>query len=268
MRELSFIGEALEAVTPYVRDRYTQRGAVAIRGKSEAMNLLTEVDLEVQNRVVAAITRAFPKDAIVAEEAGLDTLPPDRKGRCWFLDPIDGTQNFVRGLFPDFGVSLAFAEGGEVRAGGVAMAGADILMLAGRGLGATRNGKPMRVSTVAKLAEARIDIDFGYPHQRQGTLDLFSDLICEAGQFRCYCAAIAGLCAVACGETDAYAAMVTQPWDSAAGALLVEEAGGRVSTVTGDPLNLVYGHSSIVVSNGAVHDAFIQRIRRPAAVAR
>ncbi len=268
MRELEFIGEGLEAVAPYVRERYAERGGLSVRGKRGAMDLLTEVDLEVQRRLVAAIEKAFPGDLIVAEEAGLDTLPPDRQRRCWFIDPIDGTQNFVRGMFPDFGVSLAFADAGEVRAGGVAMAGANLLMLAGRGLGATRNGKPMRVSSVDKLAEARIDIDFGYPHQRKGTLELFSDLICEAGQFRCYCAAIAGLCAVACGETDAYAAMDTQPWDSAAGALLVEEAGGRVSTATGAPLNLVHGHSSIVVSNGAIHDAFVQRIRRPAVAGR
>jgi len=268
MRELDFIGESLAAVSPYVRERYAQRGGLSVRGKRGAMDLLTEVDLEVQRRLVEAIEKAFPGDLVVAEEAGLDQLPPDRQHRCWFIDPIDGTQNFVRGMFPDFGVSLAFADAGEVRAGGVAMAGAEILMLAGRGQGATRNGKPMRVSSVDKLAEARIDIDFGYPHQRQGTLDLFSALICEAGQFRCYCAAIAGLCAVACGETDAYAAMFTQPWDSAAGALLVEEAGGRVSTATGGPLNLVHGHSSIVVSNGAIHDEFVQGIRRPAAAVR
>lgn len=268
MRELEFIGDSLRAVSPYVRERYAKRGELSVRGKRGAMDLLTEVDLEVQRRLVEAIGKTFPKDAIVAEEAGLDQLPADRKGRCWFIDPIDGTQNFVRGMFPQFGVSLAFAEAAEVRAGGVAMAGADILMLAGRGHGATANGKPMRVSSVDKLTEARIDVDFGYPHQRKGTLDLFSDLICEAGQFRCYCAAVAGLCAVACGETDVYTAMDTQPWDSTAGALLVEEAGGRVSTLSGEPLNLVYGHSSIVASNGAVHDAFIGRVRLPAATGR
>src|SRR5262245_7839768 len=165
MRELDFIGESLNAVSPYVRERYQARREVSVRGKRGAMDLLTEVDLEVQNRLVAAIEKAFPGDIIVAEEAGMDKLPPDRQRRCWFIDPIDGTQNFVRGMFPDFGVSLAFADAGEVRAGGVAMAGADMLMLAGKGLGATRNGKAIRVSGVDKLAESRIDIDFGYPHQ-------------------------------------------------------------------------------------------------------
>jgi len=194
----------------------------------------------------------------------MDQLPGDRQVRCWFIDPIDGTQNFVRGMFPEFGVSLAFADAGEVCAGGVAMAGAEILMLAGKGLGATRSGKPMKVSSVGELGSARVDIDFGYPHQRQGTLDRFSGLICSAGQFRCYCAAIMGLCSVACGETDAYMANETQPWDSAAGALLVQEAGGRASTLSGDALNLVRGKSSILVSNGRVHDAVLAEIAQPA----
>jgi myo-inositol-1(or 4)-monophosphatase len=268
MRELEFIGESLETLSPYVRDRYVRRSGVVVRGKRGAMDLLTEVDLEVQRRLVEAIGKAFPKDTVVAEEAGLDQLPPDRKGRCWFIDPIDGTQNFVRGMFPEFGVSLAFADDGEMRAGGVAMAGADILMLAGRGMGATRNGKPMRVSSVDTLAEARIDIDFGYPQQRQATLDAFSDLIREAGQFRCYCAAIMGLCSVACGETDVYSALDTQPWDSAAGALLVEEAGGRVTAFGAEPLNLVHGHAPIVASNRLLHDAFLRRVHSPASAAR
>jgi myo-inositol-1(or 4)-monophosphatase len=124
----------------------------------------------------------------------------------------------------------------------------------------------MRVSGVAALGAARVDIDFGYPHQRRETLDRFSQLICDAGQFRCYCAAIMGLCSVACGETDAYAAIDTQPWDSAAGALLVEEAGGRATDFEGVRTNLVRGRSAIVVSNGRLHDAVLERIAQPAPV--
>jgi len=266
MRELEFIAEALGGVTPYVRDRWMTRHALDVRGKAAGVNdLLTEVDLEVQRRLVEAIGKAFPGDAVVAEEAGMDRLPVDRQVRCWFIDPIDGTQNFVRGMFPEFGVSLAFADVGEMRAGGVAMAGAETLMLAGKGLGATRNGAPMKVSDVFDLGSARVDVDFGYAHQRQGTLERFSALICDAGQFRCYCAAIMGLCSVACGETDAYMANETQPWDSAAGALLVQEAGGRATTLSGDPLNLVRGKSSILVSNGRIHDAVVAMIDQPAA---
>jgi myo-inositol-1(or 4)-monophosphatase len=265
MRESEFIAGELEAITPYVRDRWLTRRALDVRGKTGANDLLTEVDLEVQRRLVSAIERAFPKDSIVAEEAGMDRLPADRKARCWFIDPVDGTQNFVRGMFPEFGVSLAFADGGEVRAGGVAMAGADIVMLAERGGGATRNGERMAVSGVSRLDEARIDIDFGYPDQRRDTLKRFSALICHAGQFRSYCAAVMGLCSVACGETDAYAGIDTQPWDSAAGALLVEEAGGRATNFEGVRLNLVLGPSAIVVSNGRLHDSVLARIGQPAA---
>jgi myo-inositol-1(or 4)-monophosphatase len=124
----------------------------------------------------------------------------------------------------------------------------------------------MKVSVVAGLDSARVDIDFGYPNQRRDTLERFTGLICEAGQFRCYCAAIMGLCSVACGETDVYAAIDTQPWDSAAGALLVEEAGGRATDFDGVRTNLVRGHSAIVVSNGRLHDAVIERIVHAAPV--
>lgn len=265
MREVDFLAGELEAIAPYVRDRWLTRHALDVRGKTaDANDLLTEVDLEVQRRIVSAIEKTFRRDAVVAEESGLDKLPEDRKGRCWFIDPIDGTQNFVRGIFPEFGVSVAFADGGEVIAGGVAMAGAEILMLAGRGLGATRNGKSIRVSAVARLETARVDIDFGYPHQRRETLDRFGQIICEAGQFRCYCAAIMGLCSVACGESDAYAGIFTQPWDSAAGVLLVEEAGGRATDFDGVRTNLVLGHSTIVASNGRIHDTVLERIAQPA----
>jgi len=254
LREVEFIDIELRGLAPYVREQYADRRHVAVEGKSGAQDLLTAVDLEVQRRLVDAIERTYPGDLIVAEESGLHEGNAALADRCWVIDPIDGTQNFVRGLFPEFGVSVAFGMRGRVIAGGVGVSGQNTVFLAEHGAGATRDGDRISVSKIPTVGLARIDIDFGYPHEREETLELFADLIVNAGQFRCYCASVMGLCAVACGETDVYAAKDTQPWDSAAGALLVEEAGGRVTDHSGNPIPILAGKTPIFVSNGLIHD--------------
>lgn len=265
MRELDFIEGQLKELAPYVREQYARRRTLDVEGKRGVNDLLTEVDLEVQRRIVEAIEVSFPGDAVVAEEAGQHRLPDDPTTRSWLIDPIDGTQNFMRGLFPDFGISIAFAAEGEVKAGGVGMAAADRLFLAERGAGATCNGDPLRVSSVEHVHEARIDIDFGYPDQRDETWATFGALVREAGQFRCYCAAIMGLCSVAAGETDVYASVDTQPWDSSAGALLIEEAGGRVTAFDEAPIDLLQGRTPILATNSHLHADVLARLTQPSA---
>lgn len=260
MRELDFIQSILETLAPFVREQYARRDSLKVRRKDGANDLLTQVDLEVQNRIVEGIRDRFPGDTIVAEEAGMDALPEDSDTRCWFVDPIDGTQNFIRGLFPEFGVSIAFAQSPETRAAGIAMPGSRDLFLAERGQGATRNGRPIRVSEVDSLELARVDIDFSYPHLREGTLQRCKDLILHAGQLRCYSASIVGLCSVACGEADAYTCIETRPWDAAAGVLLIEEAGGRATSFEGDRFSPHEPVTSIAVSNGLIHDRLLQAI--------
>ncbi len=260
MPELEFIQSILESLAPFVREEHALRGSLKVRQKDGANDLLTRVDLEVQDRIVRGIQEQFSGDTIVAEEAGMDVLPEKPESRCWFIDPIDGTQNFLRGLFPEFGVSIAFAESRETRAAGIAMPVSGDLFLAEQGHGATRNGKPIHVSKVDSLGLARVDIDFRYPRLREGTLRRCTDLIVQAGQVRCYCAAIVGLCSVACGEADAYTSIETHPWDAAAGALLIEEAGGRVTSFEGDRFSPLMPLTSIAVSNGRIHDDLLRLI--------
>ncbi len=260
MRELEFIQSILESLAPFVREQHARRDSLKVRQKDGANDLLTQVDLEVQDRIVRGIQEQFPHDTIVAEEAGMDVLPEKPESRCWFIDPIDGTQNFLRGLFPEFGVSIAFAQSRETRAAGIAMPVSGDLFLAEQGHGATRNGQPIHVSEVDSLGLARVDIDFGYPRLREGTLKRCTDLIVRAGQVRCYCAAIVGLCSVACGEADAYTSIETHPWDAAAGALLIEEAGGRATSFEGDRFSPLIPITSIAVSNGIIHDDLLHMI--------
>lgn len=260
MREIEFVQTTLETLGPFVREQYALRHTLRVSQKDGANDLLTQVDLDVQKRIISAIQEHFPGDAIVAEEEGMDTLPGTKDQRCWFIDPIDGTQNFVRGLFPEFGVSIAFAQSGEIHAGGVAMPVTGDLFLAERGGGTTRNGLPIRVSDVDSIELARIDIDFGYPRLRKATLTRCMNLVLHAGQMRCFCAAIVGLCSVACGEAEAYTSIETHPWDAAAGTLLIEEAGGRATSFEGGRFDPFVKLTSIVVSNALIHDDLLRMI--------
>ncbi|MEK7795142.1 MAG: inositol monophosphatase family protein, partial [Candidatus Hydrogenedentota bacterium] len=247
--EAAFIESILREVSPYVRERYAERRSIAVSSKTGPNDLLTEVDSEVQRRIVSAITRAYPGDCIVAEEDGMNHAPGDLNARCWIIDPIDGTQNFVRGLFPMFGVSIAFAEKRLVRAGGVMMPVVDDLFLAEHGAGARRNGAALWASKRTDLATARVEIDFGNPTIRRDSLDRFSGFIEHAGEVRTVCAAVVGLCSVAAGEADGYVNVGLSEWDYAAAALIVEEAGGAVSRLDGSPVVLFDGRRGMLATN-------------------
>lgn len=260
MIEIELIENAFAAVTPYVRERHADKAGMEISSKDHATDLLTEVDLEVQRRVAAMITEAFPHDLIVAEEEGRTRYPDDPNARAWLIDPIDGTQNFVRSLLPEFGISIAFAQDGLLVAGGVSFPITGDVFLAGRGAGALHNGCTTRVSDVRSLTTARVEIDFGGPSIRQRTLDRAGSILLHTGQFRCHCAAVLGLCSIASGDSDAYVHVALSPWDYAAGLLLAEEAGGRSSDFHGNPIHLFRENDGILVSNGHLHDELLAHI--------
>jgi myo-inositol-1(or 4)-monophosphatase len=260
--EARTIQTALASVSPYVLEKYAARGSLNISNKAEANDLVTEVDEEAQRRLAAIIEAAHPGDAIVGEELDMGELPADRKGRCWFIDPIDGTQNFVRGLFPIFGISVAFSENGIAQAGGVSMPVVGDTYLAERGLGAYRNGERLRVSTVPSLSTTRAEIDFGNPLIRQLTLERFSRILVGAGQVRCHCAAVFGLCSVASDNADGYFQVDLNPWDYAAAALIVEGAGGKVTRLDGSQVNLFDTERGILATNGIIHAECLRTIDR------
>lgn len=262
MQELRQVESLLRELSPYLRKRYGDREGMSISSKRHPNDLLTEVDVEMQERIIDSIAREFPDDAIVAEEEGFDAMPPDPRGRCWFIDPIDGTQNFVRGLFPTFGISVAFASEGRVQAGGVAFPLLDDFFLARQGGGATRNGKPLRVSTVNSLEGARVEIDLSSVGQRGQILTRFESLFKGAGQVRYHGAATVGLCAVASGDSEAYLHVKLNVWDYAAAALIVEEAGGQCSRLDGSPLTCIETPQSILASNGLLHEEFMSQVDR------
>ncbi len=236
------------------------RERLAVATKNNASDLLTEVDLTVQRRAVEAINRAFPRDDFVGEEEGLARIPAHPDGRCWVMDPIDGTYNFVRGMMPMFGVSLAFVEHGVPQAGGVLMPVTGDLLLAERGGGAYRNGQRLRVSTVRTLEECSLGVDFGDGNDRIVLFERSGALLRAVGQLRCYGCAVLSLCQIATGDADAYVHLTLTPWDYAASQLLVEEAGGRASRLDGSPLRLFDRKRGVLFSNGALHDTIVELV--------
>lgn len=254
MQELTFIKSVLPKIAAYVCERHADKSNLVVSSKSDVNDLLTEADIETQRRLVENIHEAFPGDAIFAEEGASNLPNRDPESRCWVVDPIDGTQNFVRSLLPLFGVSLALAVGGEVQAGGVITPMTGDLYTAVRGGGAFHNGTPVAVSSVASLGEVRAEVDFAMPAHREESLRVWDTVLRRAGQLRCHGAAVIGLCSVANGDCDAYLHVGLNPWDLAAGVLLIEEAGGRATRLDGSPLDIFDGGITLLATNGACHD--------------
>lgn len=260
MNELDFIGYILKEASAYIRAKYAGRTRIQVREKNGVNDLLTDVDLAVQKQIVDRISSAFPADSILAEEAGLDQNPGAAPARCWIIDPIDGTQNFVRGLFPAFGITIAFAREGQIACAGVSLPITQDLFLAERGAGAFRNAQSIRVSQHEDLSRARMLVDFSIPQHREPTLAAFGGILRKAGSVRCNGSAVVDLCSVACGEADAYVHVGLNPWDYAAGQLLVEEAGGRATRLDGSPLNVFDGGHGLIASNGYLHELALSQI--------
>lgn len=260
MTEIELIERLLDDLCPFVAERRSNPAVLEVSTKSNPADFVTEVDTAVQARIVAAIGDAFPDDRVVGEESGMNGFPADPEARCWVIDPIDGTTNFMRGFFPAFGISIAFAQAGRVRAGGVGMPVTGGRFLAQRGQGAFRNGTALRVSAITELDAARVELDFSAPRDRAKTLKRFAEIITTSGQLLCHGAAVIGLCSIAAGNMDAYFHAALHPWDYAAGMLIVEEAGGKVTRLDGSTVHLFDGTEGLLGTNGHLHDESLAAI--------
>jgi len=267
--ESVFILKHIRIAAAYARAMYEKRASVEVSTKIDANDVLTEADLGVQRMLWVAIQEAFPGDSLVAEEDGYARMPEDTKARCWVIDPIDGTQNFIRGIFPSFGISVAFMEGGVLKAGAIALPVMNNLFYAEMGKGAYRatleegaSGESMRVTDLAELMPARLELDMSSLGHRPAVLERFGGLVCTMGQVRTHGAATVGLLAVAAGQAEAYVHVGLSLWDFAAGLLLALEAGGKATTLNGAPIPLDQLRTSLVVTNGALHEELLAGIVR------
>ena len=230
------------------------RSGVEVSRKGR-FDLLTEYDLASENLIRDELSREFPTHRIVGEE----NAESGEGELVWYVDPIDGTTNFAHGHF-FFGVSIALYRGAEGLAGVVHAPALGVTWKAVKGMGAFRNGKPCSVSTRDQLEEAVCATGFPYdrwtnPDNNHAELALF--LQRARGIRRCGAASV-DLCLVADGTYDIYWEQGLNAWDMCAGALIVQEAGGQLSTYEGDTADPRTG--KLIASNGALHDAAVRTI--------
>ncbi|MFN1834083.1 inositol monophosphatase family protein [Balneola sp. MJW-20] len=216
------IDEASSVINEFRRGRDFN---IQLKGKND---LLTEADVAAENAILDVIKGAFKDDEILAEEStGVKDLP---ESRVWIIDPIDGTTNFAHG-FPEFGISVALWEEREAKLGMVYNIARDEIFHAVKGGGAFLNDKAIQVSGITELKNSLIAT--GFPYRDLGLvdpyLDLFKTLMHETHGVRRPGSASIDLCNVAAGRFDGFYEYGLSPWDVAAGALIIREAGGIVT---------------------------------------
>jgi myo-inositol-1(or 4)-monophosphatase len=241
-----------------VMQQYFQ-GEFTISNKEGVNNLVTEADHASEKAIFEVIRSEYPDHYLLSEEAGAITMDSSFK---WIIDPIDGTVNFAHGL-PLCCVSIGVEQDGEMILGAVYNPFINEFYFAQKGFGATLNDKKIQVSKETDLSKACLVTGFPYTYldQAYGPLEVFSKLIRSGVPVRRLGSAAIDLCWVAAGRFDGFYEHKLQAWDSAAGFLIVEEAGGRVSDFTGQRYSPYQPH--IIATNGKIHDHLVKIVSDP-----
>lgn len=222
------------------------------------IDLVTEVDHRSEAFLLGEIKNAFPGHAVLAEESG--AIGRD-DGDLWIIDPLDGTVNYAHGI-PIFSVSVAYARAGVVQLGAVYDPMREEMFTAERGAGACLNGKPVRISGQTELERSLLVTGFGYDIWETGdNLEQFSRLSRLTQGVRRLGSAALDLCYVACGRFDGYWEYAVRPWDVAAGGLIAEEAGARVTAVDGGP-DYLAEPPTILAAPPGVHAKVLAELER------
>ncbi|MFS8640542.1 MAG: inositol monophosphatase [Symbiobacteriaceae bacterium] len=245
--------------------------ATRVRAKTSRYDLVTEADERIEKELTDYIRRRYPDHAVVGEEdisrRILSGQAPTREQAVadvtgersweWLIDPIDGTTNFVHGV-PIVATSVALMYRNEVVAGAVFNPIQDELYVAVRRHGATLNGRPLRVSQESELADSLLATGFQYDAEagQRLNVDLFATVLQEARNVRAIGSAALSLCYVGAGRLTGFWELRLGPWDLAAGALVVREAGGRLSRLDGRPFDV--WQPTVVATNGRIHDQLVR----------
>jgi len=238
-----------------VLNHYARREKhVEFKGRA---NLVTIADKESEQLIIQSIRSRYPNHAILAEETGaVHAIQPGEEIQ-WIIDPLDGTTNFAH-QFPFYCVSIGVEQGGEMICGAVYDPHRDEMFSATRGEGAFLNGEPLHVSDVDDLFYALLITGFPYNFRAriETVLTQFRGFLMEAQTVRRGGSAALDLCYIAAGRCDGFWELELNPWDTAAGRVIAQEAGARITDFKGHPYSIYM--KEILASNGRIHEAMLK----------
>jgi myo-inositol-1(or 4)-monophosphatase len=249
---LSVAWDAANTAGEMICENWQQPKTIDYKG---AIDLVTSVDREAERTIVALIRRNFPAHSILAEE---ETNVEGKENEYrWIIDPLDGTTNFAHG-YPQVSISIALEHSDQVILGLVYDPLRRECFRAVKGHGATLNGSPIRTSVVNELDKALLATGFPYDRREKADfyLAFFKAFLTRCQGIRRNGSAALDLCYVACGRIDGFWELKLKPWDIAAGALIVTEAGGALSDFSGDEFS-IWGNETMA-SNSIIHDEMAQ----------
>jgi myo-inositol-1(or 4)-monophosphatase len=250
--------EAARRAADVIRGATAERDKLVWQAKGRS-DFVSEVDKASEREIVSVIKRRLPEATVLGEELSPTAIAGN--GIVVIADPLDGTTNFLHG-YPEYSVSIAIACAGELRAGVVLNVARGDEFTASKDRGAFLNGKRVRVSSLREPGRALIGTGFPFKNLEKlpRYLEQFSLVMHGTAGIRRAGSAALDLCNVACGRFDAFWELVLEPWDIAAGILMVREAGGIVSDLDGNPGELRSG--SFVAGNPPMHAWLLQTVRR------
>jgi myo-inositol-1(or 4)-monophosphatase len=244
--ELDAAIAAAQAAGRLLRQHWNETHLVRWKGQADPV---TEMDRQAEELIADMLRQSYPTYGLVGEEGGEQFLSDAPR---WLVDPLDGTTNYMRG-YPLFAVSIGLEREGQLVAGVVYNPVLDELFAAQRGQGATLNGKPIHVAPTTDLRSSVLASGFPYDARQDennnGTH--WASFLRRVLSMRADASAALDLCHVAMGRIDGFWELVLGPWDMAAGVVIVEEAGGRVTQVSGEPFSPY--QPTVLASNGHLH---------------
>jgi myo-inositol-1(or 4)-monophosphatase len=254
---LDFAIELARSAGDVLKHYMSREKQVEFKGRA---NLVTVADKEAEALIIRQIRERYPHHAILAEESGASGTAGLREGK-WIIDPLDGTTNFAH-QYPFFSVSIGFEQAGEILCGAVYDPWRDEMFSGARGLGSFVNGQRLRVSEVETLRSALIMTGFpyGFREKIRAAMAQFEAFLVESQAVRRGGSAALDLCYTALGRVDGFWEMDLLPWDTAAGLVILEEAGGKVTEFSGQPFS-VYG-KQILASNDRIHEEMVRVLGR------
>ena len=256
---LNFVVQVARDAGNVLVDRLGRALQVSNKG---AIDLVTEADLASEKLIIERIRSHYPRHAILAEESGSseDSGNPSAAEWKWIIDPLDGTTNYAHG-YPCFCVSIGVERAGKLELGVVYDPMRNEMFAAERGQGATLNARPVRVSKVDDLGRAMLCTGFPYNvRERPDFARDFTNFTMHAQAVRRDGSAALDLAYIACGRFDGFWEDGLNPWDLAAGVLLIEEAGGKVTDFNGTALDIY--SAKVMASNGLIHDSMRQVLQQ------